>query len=91
MDYDDPNWNEEFAYMMVLPLRPAYALTFHKAQGLTLDYVYIKSDTSFSSPGAMYVALSRCRTLEGIGMSSPLNLSTLNPSESALEFYKNIK
>ena len=91
MDYDDPNWNDEFAYMMVLPLRPAYALTFHKAQGLTLDYVYIKSDTSFSSPGAMYVALSRCRTLEGIGMSSPLNLSTLNPSESALAFYKNIK
>ena len=91
IDNDDPNWNDEFAYMMVLPLRPAYALTFHKAQGLTLDYVYIKSDTSFASPGAMYVALSRCRTLEGIGMSSPLDLNTLSPSESALAFCRSIK
>jgi ATP-dependent DNA helicase PIF1 len=50
-----------------MPLRLAYATTVHKSQGLSLDEVQISMvDGFFSQPGMMYVALSRCRTLEGL-------------------------
>ncbi|MBQ7984893.1 MAG: HRDC domain-containing protein, partial [Bacteroidales bacterium] len=47
------------------PLRAAWAVTIHKSQGLTFDKVIINSNRAFSH-GQVYVALSRCRTLEGI-------------------------
>jgi len=50
-----------------IPLRLAYASTVHKSQSLTLDRTQIDyRDYFFSSPGMLYVALSRCRTLEGL-------------------------
>lgn len=51
-----------------LPLRLAYASTVHRSQGLTLDRIQIKLGDSFMSRthGMLYVALSRCRTKEGI-------------------------
>jgi len=49
------------------PIRLAYASTVHKSQGLTLDRAQIDiRHTFFQSPAMMYVALSRCRTLEGL-------------------------
>lgn len=50
-----------------LPLRVAYASTVHKSQGLSLDKVQVNiSDAFFKTPGMIYVALSRARTLEGL-------------------------
>ena len=50
-----------------LPLRVAYGSTTHKSQGLSLDHVQINlRDGFFKSPGMTYVALSRCRTAEGL-------------------------
>lgn len=53
------------------PIRLAWAVTIHKSQGLTFDKVIIDAGRSFAS-GQVYVALSRCRTLEGIVLKSTI-------------------
>ena len=54
-----------------LPLRLAWAITIHKSQGLTFERAIIDANLSFA-PGQVYVALSRCKTLEGMVLSAPI-------------------
>ena len=56
---------------MQYPLRAAWAVTIHKAQGLTFDRVNVDATEAFAY-GQVYVALSRCRTLEGLTLTKPL-------------------
>ena len=57
------------------PVAPAWAMTIHKAQGLTLEDVRIDLGEGAFSTGQAYVALSRARTLEGLSLSQPLRVS----------------
>ena len=58
------------------PLRLAWAITIHKSQGLTFDKAIIDAASSFAS-GQVYVALSRCRTLDGMVLATPLRQSSI--------------
>ena len=53
------------------PLRLAWAITIHKSQGLTFEKAIIDAQDAFAH-GQVYVALSRCKTLEGMVLSKPL-------------------
>ena len=69
------------------PLRAAWAVTIHKSQGLTFDNVIIDAASAFSF-GQVYVALSRCRTLEGIVLSSPISQSCLFNNSDVSGFHE---
>lgn len=70
------------------PLRLAWAITIHKSQGLTFDHAIIDANYSFA-PGQVYVALSRCRTLEGMVLSSPLSPSAIINDEQVASYIFN--
>lgn len=58
------------------PVKTAWAITVHKSQGLTFDHAIIDVQHAFTH-GQTYVALSRCRTLEGLVLSAPLPTSAI--------------
>lgn len=67
------------------PIKLAWAVTIHKSQGLTFDNVIIDAGKSFTA-GQVYVALSRCRTLEGIVLKSKITREVIFKDNRILQF-----
>ena len=67
------------------PLKPAWAITIHKSQGLTFDRAVIDAESAFTH-GQFYVALSRCRTLDGLVLRSPIPSRGMGADAAVLSF-----
>ena len=70
------------------PLRLAWAITIHKSQGLTFEHAIIDANAAFSH-GQVYVALSRCKTFEGMVLSSPISHSAIKTDSAVSQFVYN--
>jgi hypothetical protein len=71
------------------PLKLAWAITIHKSQGLTFEKAIIDAKSSFAF-GQVYVALSRCKSIEGLVLSSPILYSSIRNDQTIAEFTNDI-
>jgi hypothetical protein len=72
------------------PLKLAWAITIHKSQGLTFERAIIDAQHSFAH-GQVYVALSRCKTLEGMTLKTPVNQYAIITDNTVKGFTDNIE
>ena len=72
-----------------LPVRLAYALTIHKSQGMSIDYVKTSIDSNIFECGQAYVVLSRCRSLEGLSFDE-FDSRYIRTNPKVKEFYQNL-
>ena len=77
-------WYEQY------PLMPAWAITVHKSQGQTFDNVILDLKKCFAE-GQAYVALSRCRSLEGIQLSSKIDKRIIKVNKEVDEFLEEMR
>ncbi len=68
-----------------MPIKLAWAITIHKSQGLTFDHAIIDAQSSFAH-GQVYVALSRCRTFEGLVLRTKIQKDSVITDRSLTEF-----
>ncbi|XP_048580160.1 ATP-dependent DNA helicase PIF1 isoform X2 [Nematostella vectensis] len=86
------DWNLEnsagqvLARRVQIPLKPAWAITIHKSQGMSIDLLQVDLRNVFAQ-GQAYVALSRARTLEGLQVLS-FDTSKFTTSPAVIDFYK---
>ena len=71
------------------PLRLAWAITIHKSQGLTFERAVLDVNAAFAS-GQVYVALSRCRSLDGLVLTAPLSPSSVK-TDALVADYMNVE
>ncbi|MCE7506453.1 AAA family ATPase [Polynucleobacter sp. IMCC30063] len=70
-----------------IPLMLAWAVTIHKSQGKTLDKVRVDLSSGAFASGQVYVALSRCRSIEGISLQKPIQVRDVQCDPEIKRFY----
>ena len=81
---------DELGSFTQFPIRPAWAITIHKSQGLTFERAVIDAGQAFAS-GQVYVALSRCTTFSGIVLLSKITPSGIKTDPEVIEFARREK
>lgn len=72
------------------PLKLAWAITIHKSQGLTFEKAVIDANLAFAH-GQVYVALSRCKSFEGMVLRSPISFNSVKTDGTVSEYTRNAK
>jgi len=88
----DNTYTDDYVSMVSFnqfPLRPAYAISIHKSQGMTLDNVEVECEGIFAE-GQMYVALSRATSLAGLSLKN-FDKRLVRANADALKFYQELK
>lgn len=73
------------------PLQLAYAITIHKSQGKTFDNIIIDVGYGAFAHGQVYVALSRCRSLDGVVLNTPIQKKDIIVNHRVAEYYKKMR
>jgi len=89
-------WNEKekrieeelIGLFIQYPIKLAWAITVHKSQGLTFEHVIADLGSAFA-PGQVYVALSRCKTFNGLQLKTKIDRSVIKTDKRVLEFAQN--
>ena len=81
----------EVGSFVQIPLKLAYGVTIHKAQGLTLDFVEVKLGNGCFASGQLYTALSRVRSIKNLRIDRPICLADAVIDEAVIDFYREIE
>lgn len=87
-DAGNPITSEVIGTFTQYPLRLAWAVTIHKSQGKTYDRILIDLGKGAFEFGQTYVALSRCRTLDGVFLKRKLTPRDILVDERVVSFYE---
>ena len=79
-----------YASFKQYPIKLAWAVTIHKSQGMTFNKVIVDAHNSFAA-GQVYVALSRCRSLEGLTLTSRISKSDIMVDPIIVEYMKSVE
>ena len=74
-----------------IPAKLGYAISIHKSQGMSLDRVHVYLDKPAFAAGMLYVALSRCRSLQGLTMSRPILYEDVIRNPEVDKFYASLR
>ena len=73
------------------PLKLAWAITIHKSQGLTFDNIYLDIGRGAFATGQTYVALSRCRTLNGVHLKKDISVRDVLCDKRVQQFFEHVR